>query len=176
MNVRAVTINEYESREEEIIKEQSTIQKQLNMRAFFGEDLYKLFCSYRREDTYTNENFISDGLNNTQIFENAKEFITLAKQEIIKSGEHQHTITANLYNLFMIEKFKPFREKFQLGNWIRVKIDDEIYKLRFIGYEVTGKNLKNINTEFSDVERTYNGITDIKSVLNQAQSIASSEM
>lgn len=174
MNVRAVTINEYESREEEIIKEQSAIQKQLNMRDFFGEDLYKLFCSYRREDTYTNENFISDGLNNTQIFENAKEFITLAKQEIIKSGELQHTITANLYNLFMIEKFKPFREKFQLGNWIRVKIDDEIYKLRFIGYEVTGKNLKNINTEFSDVERAYNGITDIKSMLNQAQSIASS--
>lgn len=174
MNVRAATINEYESREEEIIKEQSTIQKQLNMRDFFGEDLYKLFCSYRREDTYTNENFISDGLDNSQIFANAKEFITLAKQEIIKSGELQHIITANLYNLFLIKKFEPFRKKFQLGNWIRVKIDDEIYKLRFIGYEVTGKNLKNINTEFSDVERAYNGITDIKSVLNQAKSIASS--
>lgn len=174
MNVRAATIHSFETREEEIIKEQTAIRETLNMRAFFGEDLYKLFCSYRREDTYSNENFISDGLDNAQIFENAKEFLALAKKEIVKSGEHQHSISANLYNLFMIEKFKPFREKFQLGNWIRVKIDEKVYKLRFIGYEVTGRSLKNINTEFSDLVNIYNGTSDIKDILDQSQSMASS--
>ncbi len=31
-----------------------------------GKDLYKTFCSYRREDTYSNSNYISDGLTDSE--------------------------------------------------------------------------------------------------------------
>ena len=174
MNVRANTITELENRQSDILKRQSEIQKSLNMKSFLGEDLYKLFCAYRRENTYQNENFISDGLSNEEIFEKAKEFIELAKNEIIKSGEHQHSITSNLYNLLIMEEFLPIKDKFNLGNWIRIKVDDEVYRLRLISYEIKGKSLSNINTEFSDLTKTSCGINDIRNLLSKAQSMSTS--
>ena len=174
MNVRATTIENLEKTQTNIIKRQSEIQSALNLRTFLGEDLYKLFCTYRREDTYQNDNFISDGLSNEEIFEKAKEFIELAKNEIVKSGEHQHSISSNLYNLLIMEEFAPIKDKFDLGNWIRCKVDDEVYRLRLISYEISGKSLSNINTEFSELTKTACGVNDIKSILDKAQSMATS--
>ena len=174
MNIRANTITDLENRQSDILKRQSEIQKSLNMKSFLGEDLYKLFCAYRREDTYQNENFISDGLSNEEIFEKAKEFIELAKNEIVKSGEHQHSITSNLYNLLIMEEFLPIKDKFDLGNWIRCKVDDEVYRLRLVSYEINGKSLSNINTEFSELTKTASGVNDVRSILSKAQSMATS--
>lgn len=174
MNVRAITIEEYENRETELIKQRNDIQSALNFEKYLGEELYTLFCSYRREDTYQNDNFISDGLDNAEIFANALEFIELAKQEIVKSGEHQHNILSNLYNLLAMKEFTPIKDKFVLGNWIRCKVDGSIYRLRLISYEINGKSLSSINTEFSDVTKTASGINDIKNILSKAQSMATS--
>lgn len=174
MNIRSSTISEYETKQQTISKRQSEIRKALNLREFLGDNLYKLFCAYRREDTYKNENFISDGLNNSEILSKAKECIHLAKQEIVKSGEYQHSISANLYNLLLIDKFAPLRDSFELGNWIRCKVDDCIYRMRLIAYEINGNSLSNINTEFSDISKISNGISDIKDILQKTQSIASS--
>lgn len=174
MNVRAVTIQEYEDKQTDIIKQQTEIQEDLNMRTFLGEDLYLLFCTYRREDTYQNENFISDGLTNAEIFVKAKEFIDLAKREIVKSGEHQHSITSNLYNLLVMKEFEPIKDKFELGNWIRCKVDDSVYRLRLISYEIDGNSLANINTEFSELTKTASGVNDVRSILSKAQSMATS--
>lgn len=174
MNVRASSIEYLEDRQANIIKRQYEIQSALNMEAFLGEDLYKLFCSYRREDTYKNDNFISDGLSNEEIFAKAKEFIELATNEIVKSGEHQHSISSNLYNLLIMEEFAPLKDKFDLGNWIRIGIDDDVYRLRLISYEVNGNSLSNINTEFSELTKTANGVNDVKSILDKAQSMATS--
>ena len=174
MNVRATTIKELEDRQTEIIKRQSEIQSALNLQNFLGDDLYKLFCAYRREDTYQNENFISDGLTNAEIFAKAKEFIELAKREIVKSGEHQHNISSNLYNLLIMEEFSPIKYKFELGNWIRISVDDEVYRLRLVSYEINGKSLSNINTEFSELTKTACGVNDVRSILSKAQSMATS--
>ena len=174
MDARAKTISDLEEKQEVIINRQEEIKKTLNMQSFLGEDLYKLFCTYRREDTYQNDNFISDGLSNEEIFEKANEFIELAKSEIVKSGEHQHSITSNLYNLLIMEEFAPIKDKFDLGNWIRCKIDDEVYRLRLISYEISGNSLSSINTEFSELTKTASGVNDIKSILNKAQSMATS--
>lgn len=174
MNVRANTITGLKEQQSNIIKRQTEIQKALNMRDYLGEELYKLFCTYRREDTYQNDNFISDGLSNEEIFEKAKEFIELAKREIVKSGEHQHSITANLYNLLIMKEFEPIKDKFDLGNWIRIKIDDEVYRLRLVSYEIKGKSMSNINTEFSNLTKTASGVNDVRSILSKAQSMATS--
>lgn len=174
MNVRASSIEYLENRQIEIIERQSEIKNALNLQAFLGEDLYKLFCSYRREDTYQNDNFISDGLSNEEIFEKANEFIELAKNEIVKSGEYQHSITSNLYNLLIMEEFLPIKDSFELGNWIRIGIDNDVYRLRLIAYEINGKSLSNINTEFSQLTKTSNGVNDVRSILSKAQSMATS--
>lgn len=174
MNIRSATIKDYEDKEESLIKQRNDIQNALNLETYLGEELYAIFCSYRREDTYKNDNYISDGLNNAEIFRKALEFIGVAKHEIVKSGEHQHSISADLYNLLIMKEFAPIADSFELGNWIRCKFDDAIYRLRLISYEVRGKDLSSINAEFADMTKTANGVNDLKSIIQDAQSMASS--
>ena len=157
-----------------IEKCRNQIQDFLNFEEYLGKDLWNEFCSYRREDTYSNENYISDGLNNAELFEKALEFIEVAENEIYKASELQCSISTSLNNLLAIPKFKPLVDSFKNGNWIRVRIDDEIYKLRMIQYEIGFNNFENIPVEFSNVTKIKNGITDVESILSQASSMATS--
>lgn len=158
----------------EIEKCKVKIQDILDFEKYLGEELWLEFCAYRREDTYSNENYISDGLNNAELFKKALEFFEVAENEIYKSSELQHSITTTLNNLLAIPKFKPLVKSFKVGNWIRVQIDDRIYKLRLLEYTIDYKDFDNIPVEFSDVTRIKNGITDVESVLSQASSMATS--
>lgn len=150
------------------------IQTALNFKDYLGDELWLEFCSYRREDGYSNDNYISDGLNNAELFKRALEFFETAKNEIYKSSELQHSISTTLNNLLAIPKFKPFVENFDVGNWIRVRVDDKIYRLRLLEYEIDFGDFNNISVEFSDVTKVKNSATDIESVLSQASSMASS--
>lgn len=157
-----------------IEKQKIKIQEILDFEEYLGEELWLEFCAYRREDTYSNENYISDGLNNAELFKKAQEFFEVAENEIYKSSELQHSIKTTLNNLLAIPKFKSLVKSFKVGNWIRVLIDDRIYKLRLLEYTIDYKDFDNIPVEFSDVTRIKNGITDVESVLSQASSMATS--
>lgn len=152
-------------------KRRSEIQTDLNMQTYLGE-LYPIFCSYRREDTYSNANYISDGLDNTQLLERAKEFWEVAKKELQNASNGKCTITATLYNLLAIKEFEPLVEHFELGNWIRVKVDGILYKLRLIGYSVSFDELNTIDVTFSTVTKISNPKTERDNIIDSAQSIS----
>lgn len=155
-----------------IENEQKIIQDALDMEKYLGEDLWLEFMAYRREDTYSNDNYISDGLNNKELFNNALEFINVAKKEIYKSATLQHTISADLKNLLTMKEFEPILQYFKIGNWIRVKIDGNVYKLRIVSYEVDYNDLDNISITFSDVKDGLHGASDFESIMNQASAMA----
>lgn len=162
-----------------IIDEKNKTQDILNFQQYLtnynaGVNLWLEFCSFRREDKYSNENYISDGLNNAELFEKANEFISVAKDDIYKSSELQTTISADLKNLLLIGKFAPLVDDFAIGNWLRVMIDDKLYKLRLIGYTIDYDDLDNISVEFSDTVRVKSSVKSIKGVLEQASSMATS--
>lgn len=154
---------------EECINE---IQDALDFEQYLGEELWLEFCAYRREDTYSNDNYISDGLNNAELFKKAEEFYEVAENEIYKSAELQHSISTTLNNLLAIDKFKPLVDSFNVGNWIRVQVDDRIFKLRLLEYKINFDSFESVSVEFSDVAKIKNGITDVESVLSQASSMA----
>ena len=54
---------------------------------------------------YTNDNYISDGLEDQEVIDRAKEFLEVAKKELVKSSTMQHSISTNLYNLLLIPAF-----------------------------------------------------------------------
>lgn len=153
---------------------QQEIQKILNFEKYLGKDLWLEFCAYRREDTYSNNNYISDGLSDSEVFNRANEFIKLAKEEIFKSAELQHSISSKLKNLLVIQKFKPLADMFKVGNWIRIQIDDVIYKLRLLFYEIDFDDIEDLNVEFSDITKTVNGLTDQKALMQKTSSMATS--
>lgn len=157
-----------------IEKHVDKIQEILDFEKYLGRDLWLEFCSYRREDKYSNENYISSGLNNAELFKKALEFFEIAENEIYKSSELQHSISTTLNNLLAIPKFKPLVKMFKVGNWIRVQIDNKIHKLRLLEYGIDYGKFDNISVEFSDVTKVKNGVSDVESILSQASSMATS--
>ncbi|MCI5862479.1 MAG: anaerobic ribonucleoside-triphosphate reductase [Lachnospiraceae bacterium] len=153
-------------------KEKNEIQKKLNLEHYLGTDLWLEFSSYRREDSYQNSNYISDGLNNKDLFGKANEFLSVAKKEIYKSATLQHSISASLYNLLAIKEFESITDYFSVGNWMRIRIDDNVYKLRLISYTIDFNDLKEVSVKFSDVKICADGISDTENILSQASSMA----
>ena len=166
-----VKIDNFQKKKKKIIYR---IMDILNFENYLGADLFKEFCSYKREDTYRDDSFISDGLSHSEIIYLALEFIKKAKADIFKSATMQHTITARLKNLLAMQEFQPIVNNFAVGNWIWLKVDGNAYKLRLLDYTIDFENLNNLSVTFSDVEKVYDGISDLQSILNSAANMSTS--
>lgn len=189
-----------------IEKQRQVIANNLDLHTYLGNSLWTEFCSFRRDDTYKNDNFISDGLSDKELIMQAKEFIKNAEREIVKSATLQHTISCNLSNFLLVKEqdvesspvpivtlagvnivshdqlyfvkgdatFSPLLVNFDVGNWVRIEIDETIYKLRLTSYKIDYDNLDSLNVEFSDITYGLNSASDIQSILSQAQSMSTS--
>lgn len=154
-------------------KERDAIQAYLDFQDFLGTTLWQEFVAYRREDTYSNNNYVSDGLGNDELFARAMEFIQTAKDEIEKSATKQHTINARLKNLLVMKEFTSIVNCFEVGNWLRLKVDGKLFKLRLVDYQIDFENLESIDITFSDIVVEGSEAT-AKDTLNQAASMATS--
>lgn len=180
-----------------IEQEREIIVNLLDVRNYLGDELWEELCSFRRDDEYKNENFISDGLTDAELIEKAREFHEEAKKEIIKSATLQHKITCNLNNLLLVSKpisendtaliidgsayytnydsvLSPLLTNFETGNWVYIEIDDKIYKLRLTEYKIDYDNLCTIEVQFSDVVHGLGYLSDVESILSKAQSMSTS--
>lgn len=151
-----------------------SIQKELDLQKYLGTDLWNLFYSYRREDDYNNSNYSSTGLNNTELIKRATELFKAAQRELYKAGNLQYSINTTMGNLLALPEFKPIVDKFEVGNFIKVGIDEKVYSLRLLSYQVNYDNLSEIPVEFSTVEKIYSGYSDVESVLQSAKSMSTS--
>ena len=156
-----------------IAKIKEKITKLLDFKTYLGE-YWNEFSSFRMEDDWKNDNYISEGLKNSEIFEKAKDFVEAAHKELIKSATLQHTISSNLKNLLLIPSFKPLVKYFVIGNWLRIEIDGKIYKLRLVDYSINYDDLEHIDVEFSDVTEALGTASDIRSILQSSKSMSSS--
>jgi hypothetical protein len=188
-----------------IEKERQAIANILDLRSYLGETLWAEFSSFRRDDEYHNENFISDGLTDTELISHAKEFYKYAQREIVKSATLQHTISCNLNDLLLVREqdvysvadisaegnvsivthdgrflirndneFSPLLTNFDTGNWIRVEVDEKVYKLRMTDYQIDYDDLSDIDVDFSDVIYGLGYMSDTQDILSKASSMATS--
>lgn len=175
MNTRQNTVDYWEDQVEVYENDRDQIQHQLNLSEFLGDRLYKIYCAYRRENTYQNSNFISDGLETNDLFKRAEEFIELATKELDKASTPQYTITTTLHNLINYNPdFAHIKDKFKIANWLRVKIDDDIYRLRLMSASICLGNPESLTVEFSNITSYHDVMNDVQSVLSKAQSMATS--
>lgn len=171
---RQSQINEINEKIAAILREQTKFQKDHDFRTYLGEH-YLEFCRYRREDAYTNSNYISDGLSTHDCIAKAKELLEAATKEAKKACVLQRTVSTSLNNLFALPEFEPLYDKFALFNYIRVRTEDEILKLRIIGIEFSGDSTEKIEVTFSDQIESLDGtLSDLQSIIKQAGSMATS--
>lgn len=174
IKVRETQIAKQEEIQNKNEKRSLEIQEILNLEKFIGKDLWYEYCSFRREDDYQNNNYISDGLDNGQIIAKASELFETAQKEIYKASETQYTLTATIGNFFGTTEFEPFKKQFVLGNWIRFEADGIIYKLRLLNYTIKDTEFENLEVVFSNVMKISSGLSDVQSVLSSAKSMATS--
>lgn len=183
LNKRNEEYTNLEKLEEQIIAIQNEIHGILDFEKYIktgengkltDEKLWREFCAFRREDTYSNSNYISDGLSNAEILQLAKEFVETAKKEIVKSATLQHSITSTVKNLITIKEFEPLLKHFDVGNWLRIEVDDDIHKLRLLSYSISWDDYSTISVTFSDVMKVGDDITDWQSVKKNVNAMSSS--
>lgn len=136
--------------------------------------LWKELCSFKREDTYHNDNYIGEDIDEYTLMQNVEELLKQAEKEIEKACELNYSIETNISNLLVLPEFKPLWDKFDLGNYIRVRIDDDIFKLKLISIEYDYSNLASIGVSFSNVTKIAGSdIDDVSQIISQASSLAS---
>lgn len=148
------------------------ITKALDLKLFLENSFWILFNTYRREDTYENQNYVSTALNNSEMIAKAKEFIKAASEELVKSSTHHISITGQFKDFLSIKQFKNHVEQLKLGCWIHLSIDDQIYKVRFISCEKSLNIQDNIAITFSSTTKNRHLLSDIEDILNSAKSIS----
>ena len=172
--LRESEIKTIENIQEEIITHRGQIQDALNFENYIGTDLWHTFIAFRREDTYSNSNYISDGLDNAELFRRALEYIEVAKKELYKSANLQHSLSATLKNLLVMKEFDDLTDNFELGNYIHIECDNKVYDVRLLAFNIDFDNLSDLPVTFSDVREVGSDIADIKDILDNSKSIATS--
>ena len=147
----------------------------LNMESYLGTDLWIEFCSFRRDTDYSNENFISDGLSSTEMIQRAREYYAAARRELDKAANAQHTVECDLYDLLLLDSDNAaVLEKFEVGNWLQLGVDDKVYRLRLTDYEIDYEDLSKIQVTFADFTDKTDLVSETASVLKSAKSMSTS--
>lgn len=167
--------------ENNLLKDITEIRDKFKIENYFGE-LYNELLPYIKEQEYSNSNYTSDACNTNQdIIAKAKELLQKSRKELYKACEQQYSVSADVFSL-LTERWKNWDEntkyhdmydKFSLGNWIRVRLDKTIKKLRLISITFDFDTVDKMSVEFSDVIQVGNVLSDINSVLQQASAISS---
>ena len=183
--VREAELAAVQARHDQYTQRQLEINTALNLENFLDPWLYEEMCSYRRDDDYQNDNYISDGLTTSEAMKKAQELLSTAASELLKANDNKYTLSANFYNLMLIDEFKPLQDKFDIGNWMYFEVGDiedvngkashkEVYSLRLVKVSIDYNAPEKLNVEFSNVEKVNSAITQIGDILKDAKSIASS--
>ena len=155
-----------------VIDRQNEIRNALDLHNYLGDELWERLSYYRRESEYSNQNYVSDGLTDSDVIKQAKDFVNIATKEIIKAATLQHTISAPLANFLLMDEFSNLQEKFKVGNWIWLQVDGKVYKLRLANWEIDYDNIDDLDIEFTDVVRVGDIISDVESILSKSKSMS----
>lgn len=133
------------------------VKNHLNLENYLGAELWIELSMFRREEEYSNSNYISDGMTNKEICKAAQEFMDKAEISARNAMENQYNINTSLNNLLQYDKFLPWTDYFAVGNWMRVLADNRVYKLRLLDYSINFNDFTTIDVNFSEAVRVSKG-------------------
>ena len=143
-------------------------RQQFDLAKYLGNELYSELLSFVREDTYQNDNYTSTGLSNAQLIKQAKELMAKAEQELSKACTAQYTITTSLSSAV-------WKDKLMVGNFVRVQIDDIVYRMRISSISYSFPVSDRIDVTFTNVSTANKTVMqDISEIMNNAANMATS--
>ena len=118
----------------------------------------------------TLQHTISSSFYNLFLIPEFRDIIADPNVQVSENGQIVFTdyLPANTTRSAVLYKFLKM---FDAGNWLRIQVDNKVYKLRLTNWEIDYDNPEDLSVEFSDVVYTRNTLSDVQSVLSQAKSM-----
>ena len=120
--------------------ERDKINDELDIESNLTETQWTELASFRRDQKYTNDNYIAEGLTPEKRLERAQQFLDTAKKELKKASEPKHQISGSLYDFLLLVDDDPNIDNeihYVLGthdrNYIMTNLDEyiEVYNPLF---------------------------------------------
>lgn len=175
MALRESTVSSLNSDLADLQNQQAEIVRQLDFREYLGEELYNIFCCYRRDEDYNNSNYISEGLNNADLLRKAEELLEVASVQLYKASQTKYSISGSLANFFLMKEFEEYKDEYKLGNWMYVQTNNgDVYKLRLNELSGDYASLNSLKPTFSNAYKSSEPIDMLKDTILKANGMASS--
>lgn len=167
-------VEDYKKKKEAAKQKIDDINATCNLKTYLGEDLYYELLTFKREDSYENQNYSSDVVDEATLMSNIEEFIVAAKQEIAKACQPNHEVSISMAQLLSDLDYKDVFDKFALGNYVRSRINGEIVKLRVVSIPIEFDNIEQSSVDFSDTLVGNQQVYKMSDQIKQATSMATS--
>ncbi|MCH5267773.1 MAG: hypothetical protein J1E62_05450 [Lachnospiraceae bacterium] len=138
-----------------------------------SKNLWHELCSFKRQDIYRNDNFIGEGVDDATLMKNVENLLKRAEEEIEDACNIHYSVSATIDNLLTMLEFEPLWDKFQLGNYIYMIIDDIVHTMRLISITYDYDDISHCSIEFSEIVSKTSNEDKISDILSQASSLAS---
>lgn len=143
----------------------------------FPDDLGKELTFYTKEGDYTDETFVITSYNTSAQGQIKRQNLMNSAQEaLVAISQPQYEITADIISIMKIPEFKPLYEKFQLGNFINVYLNDTFFvKERLISIsDVDFDDPSSYNIKFSNNTKSSDGLSDLDNLIGNTTGVNSS--
>jgi hypothetical protein len=144
--------------------------KQASLENFLNEDQQIRLSPFIREDEYTNDDIITIEYDSEEeknrIF---KEFVEEASKELKTLSQPSLEFTMTMANILALPEFDMLIDKFQLGRFIRVGINDDYSKrARLLEVSFNFDDLSDFSCVFGDLKTTKDQVDLHAELLSQA--------
>ena len=160
---------------DKIIKEKRDI---LNFDKYLKDkNVFNEYFAYRREDEYSNSNYVSTDLTYKEMMRRASDFLAVAREEINKASRTIYTIEGTLNNFLVLPVFEDKVKELGIYDFITYRVDNKLFRLRLISYEITfnESSIDELELKFSNgIEGlTVDSLSETAKILQNAKDVSS---
>lgn len=148
----------------------------VNIIDFLGADLYKELTLFNREDTFTDDSFVTtDKMTEADTFKMKKALLEHAQNELAKVCFPQFSMTVDSINFPKIFRYKKYTDQLALGNIITINIEDGYnIEARLLKISINWDNPSDFSLTFSSKTSLEDGVFEFQDVKNNVEKLGNS--
>lgn len=148
----------------------------VNIINFLGADLYKELTLFNREDTFTDDSFVTtDKMTEADTFKMKKALLEHAQNELARVCFPQFSMTVDSINFPKIFRYKKYTDQLALGNIITINIEDGYnIEARLLKISINWDNPSDFSLTFSSKTSLEDGVFEFKDVKDSVEKLGNS--
>ena len=140
------------------------------LESFFNEDQWKRLSPLIRDDEFTDDNFLLNGLESEEErLEICRELMEYAAKELKTLSQPSLEFSMSMANILALKEFDPIINRFALGNFIRIELREGLVKkARLLEVNLNFDNLSDFSAIFGNLVSGKSEIDLHAELLSQA--------